>query len=161
MIYLNAIFMIGFILFIFWHVIPYSESSSRKYGKRLNKRVNMIKLVIERSKDKDLYFESKGKTFKIKVENMEVAPGIKYETIPVYTCKNVYIDDELVCRVHRLERLFTKAYLAEFSNKRHDYEVAELIYAAYKKAKNLDKDYWRAWLAKQGTENSFYDKKNN
>lgn len=157
MIYLNAAFLIIFLISLFWFIIPYSESSSRKYGKRINKRVEKIASAGS-SDEKTIYFENNGKTFRIKVENMEVAPGIKYETIPAYTCKNIYIDDELVCRVHRLERLFSKSYLAEFSNKRHEHEVIELIEAAYKKAKKIDKEYWKAWFAKQAKENSFYEK---
>lgn len=147
-----------FIIYVFCYIVPYSESSSRKYGKRLNKRLELIASAV-RTKNKAITFCSKGKTFTIQVENMEVAPGIKYETIPVYTCKNVYIDDELVCRVHRLEHLFNKSYLAEFSNKRHDYEVTELIEAAYKEAKKIDKAYWKDWFANQQTENSFYNRK--
>ncbi len=160
MIYFNIAFLVCFLIYIFCFIIPYSESSSRKFGKRLNKRVAKIASAGS-SDEKTIYFENKCKTFRIRVENMEVAPGIKYETIPAYTCKNVYIDDELVCRIHRLERLFNKSYLAEFSNKRHEHEVIELIEAAYKKAKKIDKEYWKAWFAKQEKENSFYDKKSN
>ena len=125
-----------------------------------NKRVKLIS-SINRSEKQPMYFKSKGKTFRINVEDATVAPGLQYETIPVYTCRNIYIDDELVCCLHKLERLFTKTYLAEFSSKRHDYEVTELIEVAYKKAKKLDKEYWKAWFAKQQKESSFYDKKNN
>lgn len=160
MIYFSAIIMAAFIIYLFCYIIPCSESSSKLYGKRLNKRVNLIS-SINRTEKQPMYFESKGKTFRIKVEDATVAPGLHYETIPVYTCRNIYIDDELVCCLHKLERLFTKTYLAEFSSKRHDYEVTELIEAAYKKAKKLDKEYWKAWFAKQQKESSFYDKKNN
>lgn len=152
--------MVAFLIYLFCYIIPCSESSSRKYGKRLNKRVELIASA-GRSDDKSIAFCSKGKTktFNIRVENMKVPPGLHYETIPAYTCKNIYIDDELVCKLHRLERLFSKSYLAEFSNKRHDYEVTELIEAAYKEAKKIDKAYWKDWFAKQQTEKSFYGRK--
>ena len=150
--------MTAFLIYLFCYIIPYSESSSRKYGKRLNKRVELIASA-NRSDNKSIAFCSKGKTFTILVENVKVPSGLQYETIPAYTCKNVYIDDELVCKIHRLERLFNKSYLAEFSNKRHDYEVTELIEAAYKEAKKIDKAYWKEWFAKQQTENSFYGRK--
>ena len=150
--------MVIFLIYLFCYIIPYSESSSRKYGKRLNKKVELIASA-GRSDTKSISFCNKGKTFTIRVENMEVPPGLHYETIPAYTCKNVYIDDELVCKIHKLERLFSKSHLAEFSNKRHDYEVTELIEAAYKEAKKIDRAYWKEWFAKQQTENSFYDRK--
>ena len=147
-----------FFVYMFWYIVPSSESSSRTFGRSLNRRLSLITRAC-RTDDKTLYFESKAKTFKIEIKNAEVAPGLAYDTIPVYTCKDVYIDNELVCKVHRLERLFTKAYLAEFSRKRRESEVLELINAAYKKAKQLDKEYWKAWYAKQDKENSFYDTK--
>ena len=150
--------MTVFLIYLFCYIIPYSESSSRKYGKRLNKKVELIASA-GRSDVKSIAFCNKGKTFTIRVENMEVPPGLHYETIPAYTCKNIYIDDELVCKIHRLERLFNKSYLAEFSNKRHDYEVTELIEAAYREAKKIDRAYWKEWFAKQQTENSFYGRK--
>ena len=160
MTYFSAIIIAAFIIYLSCYIIPCSESSSKLYGKRLNKRVNLISSV-NRSEKQPMYFESKGKTFRISVEDMAVAPGLQYETIPAYTCRNIYIDDELVCRLHRLERLFNKTYLAEFSSKRHDYEVIELIEVAYKKAKKLDKEYWEALFAKRREESSFYEKKNN
>ena len=154
--FISAISIAIFIICLFCYIIPCNESSSKLYGKRLNKRVNLISSV-NRSEKQSMYFESKGKTFRISVEDMAVASGLQYETIPVYTCRNIYIDDELVCRLHRLERLFTKTYLAEFSSKRYDFEVTELIEAAYKRAKKLDKEYWEARFVKQQEESSFYE----
>jgi hypothetical protein len=129
------------------------------YGKRLSKKVSLIESASRHAEDKPISFESKGKFFTIKVEKANTGPGLTYETL--YTCRNIYINDELVCKVHGLERLFTKCFLAEFSDKRHDYEIGELIDAAYKKAKQLDKLYWKERFAKQQKESSFYDTKTN
>lgn len=155
-----TIYIIFNIVFFAWFIstiVAYSESSSRKYGKRLNKRIQTISYA-SRSDDKTIEFRSKGKKFCIRVANAEVPPGLKYDTIPVYTCKDVYINDELVCKVHKLERLFSKVYLAEFSNGRNESEIAELIDIAYKTAKQLDKEYWKTWHEKQDAINSFYNK---
>lgn len=155
---LYLVCMFVFFGYFMYNVITYSESSSRKYGKHLNKKVQCIAFA-SRSEDKTIEFTSKGKRFCIKVANAEVPPGLKYDTIPVYTCKDVYINDELVCKVHKLERLFSKSFVAEFCDHRNEYEIAELIDAAYKAAKKLDTEYWSNYSKKQQQMNSFYNEK--
>lgn len=135
---------------------PYSESSSRKYGKRLGKKLDVIEDAIRHQCNLAVEVVSKGTVFTIKVENAKVEPGIKFATIPVYTCRNVYINDELVCKLHRLETLFGKTFVAEFSEKRHEFEVSELVDLAYKKAKLINKDYWKALSVQHLTTSSFY-----
>jgi hypothetical protein len=135
--------------------ISYSESSTHKYGKRLNNRINEI-LSAQRNSKESIEFVSKGKHFLVRVEHVKTGPGLQYETIPAYTCRNVYIDEELVCKMHQLDRLFGKAFLAEFSNKRNSYEISELIDQAYKEAKRINKEYWEKFMAKSLEKNSFY-----
>jgi len=144
--------------FIISNAVSYSESSGHKYGKRLNKKISTI-VFASRSTDKTIEFNSKGKKFCIRVANAEVPPGLTYDTIPVYTCRDVYINDELVCKVHKLERLFSKVYLAEFSSGRNEIEIEALINVAYKTAKQLNKEYWNNWHEKQDAVKSFYKDK--
>ena len=138
--------------------ISYSESSTCKYGKRMNKRLTEI-LSAQRNSGDAIAFVSKGQLFTISVEQVKTGPGLQYETIPAYTCKDVYINDELVCKMHQLDRLFGKAFLAEFSHKRNGYEVSELIDVAYKKAKCINKTYWEKFTANSLKTNSFYSEK--
>jgi hypothetical protein len=152
------IFNIVIFTIIISNVIVYSESSSRKYGKRLNKKIQTIAYA-SRSADKAIEFSSKGKKFCIRLVDAEVPTGLRYSTIPVYTCKDIYINDELVCKVHKLERFFSKGYLAEFSSSRNESEIAELIDVAYKTAKQLDREYWKNCYEKQDTVKSFYKDK--
>lgn len=139
-------------------VAPYSESSSRKYGKRLSKKLSAIEDAVKHQGDLPVEVVSKTTAFTVKVENVKVEPGIKFATIPVYTCRNVYINDELVCKLHKLEALFGKTFVAEYSEKRNEFEVSEIVDLAYKKAKLINKDYWKAWSIQHRTTSSFYGK---
>ena len=137
---------------------PYSESSTRKYGKRLGKKLDVIEDAVKHQGNLAVEVVSKATAFTVNVENVKVEPGIKFATIPVYTCRNVYINDELVCKLHKLEALVGKTFVAEFSEKRHEFEISELIDLAYKKSKLINKDYWKAWSAQHRTTSSFYGK---
>jgi hypothetical protein len=134
-----------------------NEPGCRTYGRRLAKKVQKIQWG-SRPEGTPIKFLNKGNEFTIRIENVKVDPGIKYETIPVYSCKDVFINDEIVCKIHCLEALFGKTYVAEYSNKRHDYEIEELINKAYATAKQLDKEYWENWSKERSTINSFYNK---
>ena len=137
---------------------PYSESSTRKYGKRLGKKLDVIETAIKHQGNLAVEVISKATAFTVNVENVKVEPGIKFATIPVYTCRNVYVNNELVCKLHKLEALFGKTFVAEYSEKRHEFEVSEIIDLAYKKAKLINKDYWKAWSSQHHATSSFYVK---
>ena len=153
------VFIINVVIFacLIIEVARANEPGCRTYGRRLAKKVQKIQWA-SRPEGTPIKFSNKGNEFTIKVENVKVAPGIKYETIPVYSCKDVIINDEIVCKIHCLEALFGKTYVAEYSNKRHDHEIEELINKAYATAKQLDKEYWENWSKERSTTNSFYNK---
>ena len=134
-----------------------NEHGCRIHGRRMARRIRKIQLAYYPNST-PIKFLNKSIEFSISVENAKVDPGIKYETIPVYSCKNVYIHDEIVCKIHCLEGLFGKTYIAEYSDKRHDHEIEELINTAYATAKQLDKEYWENWQKEHLKTNSFYDK---
>jgi hypothetical protein len=143
------------ITFLVIEIAGANEPGCRNYGRRLAKKIQKIQWA-SRPDGTPIKFLSKGSEFSIRVENVKVGPGIKYETIPVYSCKDVFINDENVCKIHCLEALFGKTYVAEYSNKRHDHEIEELINTAYKTAKQLDKEYWEKYRKEHTISNSFY-----
>jgi hypothetical protein len=122
-------------IFILYNFTSYLTTDGSLYGRRMDKKVRKIANACSYTKERQFTFNSQHEKFTIRVENAKVAEGIKYTTIPVYTCQDVYINDELVCKVHKLEGLFRKYFSTEFSGKRHDYEIAELIHSAFKAAK--------------------------
>lgn len=69
--------------------------------------------------------------------------GLRYKTIPYYMYFNIYLNGELVCRVHKLEKGYCKYfYSAEFAPNIKDFEVKEIVEAMVKKAK---KEYNKNW----------------
>lgn len=152
------IFFVNLVIVVFLVIraASISEPGCRGYGRRMSKKVQKIQWAC-RPEGTSIKFLNKGTEFSIRVENTKVAPGIKYETIPVYSCKDVLINDEVVCKIHCLEALFGKTYIAEYSNKRHTSEIEELINKAYAAAKQIDKEYWANWSKNQSTTNSFYN----
>ena len=126
--------------------------------KRLKQRVKKIHTAIGRIPSKNyLTFNSKGKAFNIKVIEAEVPKGLKFETSPVYTCFDVLIDNEIVCKVHKLSHFSRDKIVVEFSYNRSEYEINQLIKDAYRVALKQEKTYWKNRSLKAKTSsNSFY-----
>ncbi len=150
---INFIFSILF--FILW-VYVIITSQGRIHGRRMYKKVCTISSVISYSGESSLEFLSKNETFFIRIEDAEVPSGLKYKSIPAYTCKNVFINDELACKVHVLSDISQSSYCVEFSSKRYEYEIEDLITAAYKFAKKLDRIQKHMILTRLTQEVSFY-----
>ena len=116
------------------------DDSNKKFCKNVDNLETLIRWMSLDSfcmtyKDKQFTFNSE--IIKTDIE------GLKYKTIPYYNYFNIYLNGELVCRVHRLERSYNKYfYSAEFSSNIKDFEVKEIIEAMVKKAK---KEYNKNW----------------
>ena len=116
------------------------EESDKKFCKNFNSLETLIRWMSLDSfsmtyKDKQFTFNSE--LIKIDIE------GLKYKTIPYYNYFNIYLNEELVCRVHKLEKGYCKYfYSAEFAPNIKDFEVKEIIEAMLKKAK---KEYNKNW----------------
>lgn len=117
--------------------------SDWRYGKTIYKKVSNIINALDLTEDiKTIEIQHRGKTFSVKVEKGECLEGVSF-VIPRYKYKNVYINNELVCRVHSLENAIgTKRCVAEFNLKRNETEVVSLINLAAKEAVRLQKNYY-------------------
>ena len=154
-VYLASIIVIFLIML---HItLSYSDSSGQGFGRHIYKKVCEIENATSQSNEDSLKFINKNKQFTIQIKK-EAAPGLRYETIPAYFCKNIYINDELVCKIHVLDGLFRKKYSTEFSSKREETEILGLLNIAYKYAKRLNRESWQEFLDKQSNLKSFYDK---
>lgn len=113
------------------------------YGKTIDKKVHNIAKALDLTEDiKDIEVQKRGKTFNIKVEQEKGPEGISFISSR-YTYQNVYINDELVCRVHSItSNIFTSRSIAEFSSKRDETETVSLINFAAKEATRLQKNYY-------------------
>jgi hypothetical protein len=134
-----------FILFIALFTqygISSSVSDGKIYSKKFNKKISKIEDAIRHREAESLEFSNRGKTFTLTIEKGETPKGIKYFTLPFYTYKNIFLNGELVCCLHKIESTFFKRYLVEYSSSRDYYELEELIKCAYKTATKMEKDYW-------------------
>ena len=78
----------------------------------------------------------------IRVVANDTGKGLEYETIPMYKCKSVYINDEEVARVHCIHDCFKNRYFLEFTSSRKLDEIADVVNEAYKLAQPIYKEYW-------------------
>lgn len=150
--------LIGFIVVISVISVETDLPETARYGKRFNRKLCEIESAISHSKLDAFELTHKGRHFSIKINNTEPVPGFHYSTIPVYTCTDVFIDDELVCKVHKLKNTFKKYFSVEFSSKREYPEVEDLIYTAAKLARKMESEYWKNHFANRTNEKSFYSK---
>lgn len=141
--------------------ISSNEVGGRIFSKKFYKRIKTIESGIACTKTKNISITNKNKQFSIVVKDAEVSPGIKYSTIPVYTCKDVFINDELVCKAHRIDRMFGSSFAIEVSCGRAESEIIELLTLAYKEAKRLDKEHWKETMNKLNPDKSFYTEDDN
>ena len=83
--------------------------------------------------------------------------GLEWETIPMYYGYGVYINDEIVCRVHIIDANCKKIHFIEFSSKRDRDEVIEIIKEAHKTAKEHNHDQWTKWFSKYDSKSFYQD----
>ncbi len=149
---------IGLVIVISVISVETDLPETARYGKRLNKKLCVIESAISHSKLEAFELTHKGRHFSIKINNTKPVSGFRYDTIPVYTCTDVFIDDELVCKVHKLTNTFKKYFSVEFSSAREYPEVEDLIYTAAKLARKMESEYWKNFCANRTNEKSFYSK---
>lgn len=93
--------------------------------------------------------------FKVRVNKEVPYVGLEYETIPMYKSHVIYIDDELVCRAHVIDRNCKKHNFIEFSSRRKRDEVIDIVKKAQKVANEHNHEHVINWLSKYDSK-SFY-----
>lgn len=98
--------------------------------------------------------------FKVRVNKEVPYTGLEYETIPMYKSHAIYIDDELVCRVHVIHPYYKDKVFIEFSSRRKIEEVIDIVKRAQKVANEYNHEHAVNWFSKYDSK-SFYseDKK--
>jgi hypothetical protein len=118
--------------------------------------VNKVNIIESATKhlDKPSTVEKDNFKFEITVKEDERLKGLEYETIPVHTSKCVYINNEPVCRIHRIDVSTKARYYLDFTNKRHLNEIIDIVESSYKACKSYEDARWKNLL--DPSNKSFY-----
>lgn len=144
--------------FLFILMTLFAEYRSVPYGKgfikKFNEKLYRISQACTRSHSGFILVSAHNKNFKVAVKEDVVPAGLEYSTIPMYTSNSVYIDDEVVCRVHHISHFGKDKVFLEFSSERKYLEVIEIVDIASQVAKSLNAEYIHSALTKDSK--SFY-----
>lgn len=90
--------------------------------------------------DKNLEVSLNNKIFKVCVTNDPTIDTLSGSFLSVYKSKSVYIDDELVCRLHIWRPGILDEIFIDFSRKRSQGEIIEIISEAARIAEHARKE---------------------
>lgn len=125
----------GIIVFVlmFFIAITYEDIW---FGKVMYRKIDKINSACVHSADANYFiFDSHKESFTVKIADEEVPKGLRHAQ-PNYNCKNIFINDELVLKLHCIETKSFKTYrVVEYSATRHEEEINSLIKDAYHAAK--------------------------
>lgn len=134
------------IIFLVTGVIIYleimlGEPDSKWNKKRLYNRTWDIRYTCRQLKVKEINVENKGFLFSVRVEDGNGVESIGYKS--PYKATDIYINDELVCKIHTLKNLFTMYITVEYVKERKGSEIYEIITKAYKISKKKLNEHYK------------------
>ena len=121
--------------------IMFSEPDSKWNKKRFWNRVWDIGYTCRILSLKEINVENKGCLFYVRTADGEKVESINYDS--PYDATNIYINDELVCKIHRLKNLFTMYITLEYVKERSRNEIDEIIIKAYKISKQKLNEHYK------------------
>ena len=124
------------------------------YKKIFDKRLGSIRLYSAMMESDGIYFEDKGTMFSVKIVD-STYNGINYSS--PYETRDVYVNDELVCKVHKLEHTFVKSRVIEYTKNRSITEIDKIISKAYKTSKKRYNQYFNDKYESEKKSKSFYN----
>lgn len=138
---------------IMWFSMP----DGKWERKRFDRKLKDIQYACSVLKIEEINVANKGFLFRVRVVDEEKVKSISYSN--PYIVTDIYINDELVCKLHRLENLFTMHRTLEYAGKRNQYEIDEIIKKAYKTSKKkLNEHYKTNSYESDLKSKSFYNK---
>lgn len=112
--------------------LPYGKRAIKKFADKVYRIYDANKI----SKEKMIPNKG-GMILAVEVVEKDTGKGLEYETIPMYKCKAVYINDEEVARVHSVHSNMKDHIFLEFTTKRKMKEIEEIVDAAYNMAEPI------------------------
>lgn len=124
-------------LAIVLNTLSYEDSWWNK--RRFDKKVSGIRCTCRQLNVEEIKVENKGRSFTVKVEAEQKPAKISYSS--PYSVTDIYINNEIVCKLHKLENLFVKYRTLEYVEGRSREEINYIILKAYKISKKEVKQY--------------------
>lgn len=136
-------FLIGYLLFcvlsiVFGFTFLHEDSAWNK--KRFDSKVWNIGFVCRILHIEEFNFEYKGFQFGVRTEDEKHNENI--QGYSPYSVTNIYINDELVCKIHKLKDVFKSYRFIEYTQDRKAGEVRDIILKAYKASKKKEYEHY-------------------
>lgn len=138
-IFLLMLFLIGGITIYLG--IMFNDSDSKWNKKRFWNRVWNIGYACRILSIKEINVENKGCLFRVKTADGKGIESIDYSS--PYTATDIYINDELVCKIHKLKNIFTMYITLEYAKGRSRDEIDEIIMKVYKISKQKLNEHYK------------------
>ena len=117
------------------------DKDSKLSKKIFWKRVRNIEYACRTLNVEEINVENKGYFFYVRTENGKRVEEIDYSS--PYCATDIFINDELVCKIHRLKNLFTMYITLEYAKERSRDEIDEIIMKAYKISKQELNEHYK------------------
>ena len=117
------------------------EKDSKLNKKRFWNRVWNIGYTCRTLSIKEINVENKGCLFHVRIVDGEGVKSINYSS--PYDVTDIYINDELVCKIHKLKNIFSMYITLEYAEKRSRDEIDEIVMKAYKISKKKLNEHYK------------------
>lgn len=141
---------------IVWFIMSNQLPDGRFALKRFENWLWDINHHNELKKTDKFEFTYKNKLFSIRIEENKPVDNFSYQKIEY---KNVYINEELVCRLWLISRTVSTYRWVETSTTRHSSEIFDIIKYAKKKVNQIWSDDCNAKYEKESDNKSYFTKK--
>ena len=135
---LSMIIMCGLWIYL---VFTFQDKDSKWNKKRFWNRVWDIGYTCRILSLKEINVENKGCLFCVRTADGEKVKNINYSS--PYDATDIYINNELVCKIHRLKNTFVLYITLEYVEKRDRNEIDEIIMKAHKISKQKLNEYYK------------------
>ena len=143
--------------FIMVYIMMNCELPDGKFAlKSLHNKLEHIRYYIEKKKWKHIPVFYKNKQFTVRIERTKPVEGLNYNRLYYI---DVYINDELVCRLWSKDCTFSKYRWVETTDKRHSTEIFAIIRQANKAYKKMYREDFNKEFSKTMDTKSYFKTK--
>ena len=145
------------IAFIMIYIIMNGELPDGRFAlNSLHNKLENIRYYIEKKKWEHIPVFYKNKQFTVRVERTKPVEGLNYNILYYI---DVYINDELVCRLWSKDCTFSKYHWVETTDRRHSTEIFAIIKQANKAYNKMYKEDFNKQFSKTMDDKSYFKTK--